>query len=85
LQGIAIITGGRAITEGPDAQLKNIQISDLGQAAKITIDKNCTVIEVKAAYDRRIRMPLYANLSLPPGSRNNATMTADRELAPPEQ
>jgi chaperonin GroEL (HSP60 family) len=85
LQGIAIITGGRTITEGPDAELKNIQISDLGQAAKITIDKNCTVIEVKAEYDRRIRMPLYANLSLPPGSRNNATMTADRELAPPEQ
>jgi len=58
--------GGKAITEGPDIRLKNIQISDLGQAAKITIDKNCTVVRVKAASDRRIRMPLYANLSLPP-------------------
>jgi chaperonin GroEL len=85
LQGVATLTGGRPITEGPDTQLTNIQVSDLGQAAKITIDKNCTVIEVRAAYDRRIRMPLYANLSPPPGSRSNATMTADRELAPPEQ
>jgi hypothetical protein len=85
LQGIAILTGGKAITEGPDIQLKNIHISDLGRAAKITIDKNNTVVEVKAACDQRIRTPLYANLSLPPGARNNATMTAHRELAPPEQ
>jgi hypothetical protein len=84
LQGIATLTGGKAITEGPDIQLKNIQISDLGQAAKITIDKNCTVVEVKAAYDRRIRMPLYANLSVPPGDWNNADVTAHRELAQPE-
>jgi chaperonin GroEL (HSP60 family) len=85
LRGIATLTGGRAITEGPGIQLKNIQLSDLGQAANITIDKNCTVIEVKAAYDRRLRMPLSANLSVSPGARNNATMTVHRELAQPEQ
>ena len=49
MQGIATFTGGKAITEGPDVRLKNIQISDLGQAANITIDKNCTVVQVKAA------------------------------------
>ena len=85
LQSIAILTGGRVITEGLDIQLKNIQLSDLGRAAKITIDKNNTVVEVKAAYDQRIRTPFYANLSLPPGARNNATMTAHRESAPTEQ
>jgi chaperonin GroEL (HSP60 family) len=85
LQSIAVLTGGRAITEGPDIQLKNIHISDLGQAAKITIDKNSTVVEVKAAYDRRIRVPLYANLCVPPGDWNNAALTAHRELAQPEQ
>ena len=84
LQGIAILTGGRAITEGLGIQLKNIQISDLGQAAKITIDKNCTLVEVKAGYDRRIRTPLYANLSVAPGDWNNAALTARRELAQPE-
>jgi chaperonin GroEL (HSP60 family) len=55
LQGIAILTGGKAITEGLDIQLKNIQLSDLGQAANITIDKNNTVVEVRAVYDQRIR------------------------------
>jgi chaperonin GroEL len=85
LQGIATLTGGKAITEDPDIQLNNIQVSDLGQAAKITIDKNSTVVEVKAAYDRRIRMPLYANLCVPPGDWNNAALTAHRDLAQPEQ
>jgi chaperonin GroEL (HSP60 family) len=85
LQSISILTGGKVIAEGCDIQLKNIRISDLGQAAKITIDKNNTVVEVRAAYDQRIRMPLYANLSLPPEARNNPTMAAHRELAPPEQ
>ena len=85
LQSIAILTGGKAITEGLDTQLKNIKISDLGQAAKITIRKNNTVVEVRAAYDQRIRMPLYANLSLPPEARNNSTMAGHRELAPREQ
>jgi chaperonin GroEL (HSP60 family) len=50
LQDIAQLTGGKAIMEGPDTQLKNIQISDLGQAKKVTIDKNRTVIENSAIY-----------------------------------
>jgi chaperonin GroEL len=52
LQDIALLTGGTAITEGLDIQLKNIQISDLGQAKKITIDKNNTVVEGGAKYDQ---------------------------------
>jgi hypothetical protein len=36
--------------EGLDAPLKNIQISDLGQASKVTIDKNRRVIESRAKY-----------------------------------
>ena len=43
LQDIAFITGGKAITA--DLDLSNVQISDLGQARKITIDKNNTVVE----------------------------------------
>jgi chaperonin GroEL (HSP60 family) len=45
LQEIAILTGGKAINEGLDIELKNVQISDLGQAKKITVDKNTTVVE----------------------------------------
>jgi chaperonin GroEL len=85
LQSIAVLTGGKAITEGLDTQLKNIKISDLGLAAKITIDKNNTMVEVRAAYDQRIRVPLYASLSLPPEAGNNSTMAGRRELVPPEQ
>ena len=48
LQEIALLTGGKAVTEGLDIELKNIQISDLGQAKKITVDKNSTVIEGRA-------------------------------------
>ncbi len=66
LQGIAILTEGRAITEGLDTQLTNIKISDLGLAAKITIGKNNTVVEAKAAYDQRIR------ILAPPQARTGA-------------
>jgi chaperonin GroEL (HSP60 family) len=45
LQYIAILTGGRAITEDLDVNLKNMQISDLGWARKIIISKSNTVIE----------------------------------------
>jgi chaperonin GroEL len=45
LQDIAVLTGGTAINESLDIQLKNVQISELGHARKITIDKNNTVVE----------------------------------------
>ena len=48
-QDIALLTGGNAITEGLDMQ-KNIQISDLGYAKKVTIGKNRTVIESRALH-----------------------------------
>jgi chaperonin GroEL len=44
LRDIALLTGGRPITEGLDIELKNIRISDLGQARKITIDKHNMVV-----------------------------------------
>ena len=52
LQDIALLTGGKAITEGLDIQLTNVQISDLGHAKKITVDKNGTVVEGKAERTR---------------------------------
>ncbi len=48
LQDIAILTGGKAITEDLGIKLENVQIGDLGQAKKITIDKdNTTIVEGK--------------------------------------
>ena len=46
LEDIAILTGGKAIFEDLGIQLENITIADLGQAKKISIDKeNTTLIE----------------------------------------
>jgi chaperonin GroEL len=51
LQDIATLTGGKAITEDLGIKLENVQISDLGQAKKITIDKdNTTIIEGKGKH-----------------------------------
>jgi chaperonin GroEL len=48
LQDIAILTGGKAITEDLGIKLENVQISDLGQAKKLTVDKdNTTIVEGK--------------------------------------
>jgi chaperonin GroEL len=44
LEDIAILTGGRCITEDLGLKLENIELSDLGQAKRITIGKENTVI-----------------------------------------
>jgi chaperonin GroEL len=46
LEDIAILTGGKAITEDLGIKLENIKLDDLGRAKKVTIDKeNTTIIE----------------------------------------
>ncbi|MGC1904417.1 MAG: chaperonin GroEL, partial [Candidatus Acidiferrum sp.] len=46
LEDIAILTGGKALTEDLGIKLENVKIEDLGRAKKITIDKdNSTIIE----------------------------------------
>jgi len=46
LEDIAILTGGRAIFEDLGINLESIDLKDLGQAKKVTIDKdNTTIIE----------------------------------------
>jgi chaperonin GroEL len=46
LQDIAILTGGKAITEDLGIKLENVQMQDMGRAKKITVDKdNTTIVE----------------------------------------
>jgi chaperonin GroEL len=46
LEDIAILTGGRCITEDLGIKLENLQISDLGKAKRIVVDKeNTTIVE----------------------------------------
>jgi chaperonin GroEL len=46
LEDIAVLTGGRCITEDLGIKLENIKIEDLGKAKRVTIDKeNTTIVE----------------------------------------
>ncbi len=46
LEDIAILTGGKVISEDLGIKLENIKLEDLGRAKKITIDKdNTTIVE----------------------------------------
>jgi chaperonin GroEL len=46
LEDIAILTGGKVISEDLGIKLENVQVQDLGRAKKITIDKdNTTIVE----------------------------------------
>jgi chaperonin GroEL len=46
MEDIAVLTGGRCITEDLGIKLENITIEDLGKAKRVTIDKeNTTIVE----------------------------------------
>jgi len=46
LEDIAVLTGGKAVTEDLGIKLENVKIEDLGKAKKVTIDKdNTTIVE----------------------------------------
>ena len=46
LQDIAVLTGGNVISEDLGIKLENITLNDLGQAKRVTIDKdNTTIVE----------------------------------------
>ncbi|MDA1092526.1 MAG: chaperonin GroEL [Acidobacteria bacterium] len=44
LEDLAVLTGGKAITEDLGLKLENIKVEDLGTAKKITIDKDTTTV-----------------------------------------
>jgi len=46
LEDIAILTGGKAITEDLGIKLENLKLDDLGRAKKVVVDKdNTTIVE----------------------------------------
>jgi len=59
LEDVAILTGGKAITEDLGIKLENIKLEDLGKAKKIVVDKdNTTLVEgagKTAAIEGRIK------------------------------
>jgi chaperonin GroEL len=75
LQDIAIMVGGTAIFEDLGIQLENVQLSDLGRAKKIVIDKdNTTIIEGSGkSADIKARIDQIRK------ERENSTSDYDRE------
>jgi chaperonin GroEL len=59
LEDVAILTNGRAVTEDLGIKLESMKMEDLGQAKKITIDKDTTTIiegaGTSAALEGRVR------------------------------
>jgi chaperonin GroEL len=59
LEDLAILTGGKAVTEDLGIRLESISMADLGQAKKVTINKdNTTVIEgagTQTAIEARVK------------------------------
>jgi chaperonin GroEL len=59
LKDIAVVTGGKAITEDLGLELENLTLDDLGRARTITVDKDKTTIVdgagTKADIDARVR------------------------------
>src|SRR6202047_4425766 len=50
LEDIAVLTGGRCLTEDLGMKLENISLEDLGRAKRVTIDKeNTTIVEGEGA------------------------------------
>jgi chaperonin GroEL len=46
LEDLAVLTGGKAVTEDLGVKLESLKLEDLGQAKKVTIDKdNTTIVE----------------------------------------
>ncbi len=75
LQDIAIMTGGQAIFEDLGIKLENLQLSDLGQAKKVIVDKdNTTIIEGGGK-----KADIKARVEQIRRERENSTSDYDRE------
>ena len=55
LEDIAILTGGKLISEDLGIKLENVKLEDLGNAKKVTIDKDNTTIVVDAPSKKKER------------------------------
>jgi chaperonin GroEL len=73
LEDIAILTGGKAITEDLGIKLENVNLEDLGRAKKVTIDKDNTTIVAGAA--RAVRSKAESSSSVCRSKKVHRTTT----------
>ena len=60
LHDISLLTGGKTTTKGLEIQLSDMQISDLGQARRITVDKSHTRIATLESRKPLQRVPMIS-------------------------
>ena len=64
LEDLAILTNGRAVTEDLGIRLDSVKLEDLGQAKKVTIDKDTTTIiegaGTRTAIEGRVKPAAHA-------------------------
>ena len=58
LHDIALFTGGKTTAQGIEVRLRDMQMSDLGQARRITVNKSHTCIATSESRDPPQRMPM---------------------------
>jgi chaperonin GroEL len=75
LQDIAVLTGGRAISEDLGIKLENLTLEDLGRARTITVDKDKTVLIDGAGQKEAIQ----ARVAQLEAQLENTTSDYDRE------
>jgi chaperonin GroEL len=70
LEDIAVLTGGRCISEGLGIKLENLALEILGRAKRVTIDKeNTTIVEGEGSTKDIHKIRLYLQrMSLRPRS-----------------
>jgi chaperonin GroEL len=75
LEDIAILTGGKVISEDLGIKLENVKLEDLGRAKKVTVDKDNTTIVEGAGKDADIA----ARVKTIKGQIEETTSDYDRE------
>ncbi len=79
LEDIAILTGGKLISEDLGIKLENVKWEDLGDAKKVTVDKDNTTIVVDDRSTRSSRRPSRAASSRSATQIEETTSDYDRE------
>ncbi len=75
LEDIAVLTGGKVISEDLGIKLENVKLEDLGRAKRVTVDKDNTTIVEGAGKDKDIK----ARVEQIRAQIENTTSDYDRE------
>jgi chaperonin GroEL len=78
LEDIAILTGGKAIFEDLGIQLENVQLTDLGRAKKVKIDKDNSTVIVETS-DKKRKDAITGRIAMIQRELDKSTSDYDKE------